>query len=146
MRIAIGADHAGYALKQHIGERLRSLGHEVADYGTDSPTSVDYPDYAVAACERVASGEAEYGVLVCGSGIGVSIAANKVKGIRAANCVTVEMAQLSRQHNNANVLTIGSRLVDETTADAIVDAFLLTAFEGGRHENRVAKIHLLTGC
>ncbi len=146
MTIAIGADHAGYELKQHLGEKLKEAGYKVFDMGTHSTDSVDYPDYAVKACEKVVAGEAAAGILVCGSGIGVSITANKVKGIRAANCLTVEMAELSRKHNNANVLTLGARLVDEHTAEAIVRAFLETEFEGGRHEQRVGKIHSLTGC
>ncbi len=146
MNIVIGADHAGYELKQYVGEKLQHAGYEVQDVGTHSIDSVDYPDYAVQACEKIIHGEADYGILVCGSGIGVSITANKLKGIRAANCLTVEMAELSRKHNNANVLTLGARLVDKQTAEAIVEAFLATVFEGGRHEQRVAKIHSLTGC
>lgn len=146
MVIALGADHAGYALKAHIGAVLANLGYEVRDVGTHSLDSVDYPDYAVAVAKAVNSGEAERGILVCGSGIGVSITANKFEGIRAANCLTVEMAVLCRQHNNANILTLGERLVDHQTAEAIVQAFLATEFEGGRHTRRVEKIHLLTGC
>lgn len=146
MIIALGADHAGYSLKTHIGGVITSWGHEVRDVGTHSRDSVDYPDYAVAVARAVRKGEAERGILVCGSGIGVSITANKFEGIRAANCLTVEMAVLCRQHNNANILTLGERLVDPQTAEAIVQAFLATEFEGGRHERRVEKMHLLTGC
>ena len=146
MNIVVGADHAGYELKQHIAEKLKQAGHTVVDVGTHSLESTDYPDYAVKACEKVVANEAGLGILVCGSGIGVSITANKVQGIRAANCVTEEMARLSRQHNNANMLTLGARLVDRETAEKIVEAFLTTEFEGGRHEKRVDKIHSLTGC
>lgn len=146
MIIAIGADHAGYTLKTHLATVLAGWGHEVRDFGTHSLDSVDYPDFATAVAKTVQSGEAERGILVCGSGIGVSITANKFKGIRAANCVTVEMAMLCRQHNNANVLTVGERLIDKQTAENIAQAFLTTEFEGGRHTRRVEKIHELSGC
>lgn len=146
MNIAIGSDHAGFGYKSSLAEYLVSLGHTVVDKGTYDTQSADYPDYAVAVAQAVASGEAVAGVLVCGSGIGVSIAANKVKGVRAANCVTEEMARLARQHNDANVVAVGQRLVSEDEARAIVVAFLDTSFEGGRHERRVEKIHSLTGC
>lgn len=146
MTIAIGADHAGFELKQYIKNCLEEKGYTVEDFGTYSTESVDYPDFAAVTARSVADGKAEMGILVCGSGIGVNITANKIRGIRAANCLTTEMAALSRQHNNANVLTLGSRLVDEKTAEEIVTTFLTTPFEGGRHENRVNKIHSLTGC
>lgn len=146
MTIAIGADHAGYELKQHVRAQLEKKGYTIEDFGTDSTGSVDYADFAVATARAVAEGKAERGILICGSGIGVNITANKVKGIRAANCLTTDMAALSRQHNNANILTLGSRLTDEQTAEEIVDVFLTTEFEGGRHERRVDKIHSLTGC
>lgn len=146
MIIALGSDHAGFDYKQMLSAMLRNQGYDVRDFGTDSPASVDYPDYALHTAQAVAAHEADYGVLVCGSGIGVSITANKVQGIRAANCVTSEMAKLSRQHNNANVVTLGQRLVSEELAQEIVTTFLHTEFEGGRHEGRVAKIHSLTGC
>lgn len=146
MVIALGADHAGYALKSHLCTIIEGWGHEVRDFGTNSLDSVDYPDYAAAVAKAVGSGEVEWGILVCGSGIGVSITANKFEGVRAADCVTVEMAVLSRQHNNANVLTLGERLLDKQTAEAIVQAFLTTEFEGGRHTRRVEKIHSLSGC
>jgi ribose 5-phosphate isomerase B len=145
MKIAIGSDHAGFIRKQEILEHLRSLGHEIKDLGTFSTDSMDYPDVAVEVAKLVASKEVERGILVCGSGIGVSIVANKTEGVRAANCVTEEMAALSRQHNDANVLTMGERLVDTKTALSMVDTFLTTPFEGGRHEQRVNKIHDLTG-
>lgn len=146
MTIAIGADHAGFELKQYIKNSLEDKGYTVEDFGTYSTESVDYPDFAAPTARAVADGKAEMGILVCGSGIGVNITANKIQGIRAANCLTTEMAALSRQHNNANMLTLGSRLVDEKTAEEIVTTFLETPFEGGRHENRVNKIHSLTGC
>ena len=145
MKIAIGSDHAGFTRKQEILEHLQSQGHEVKDLGTYSKDSMDYPDVAVEVAKQVASKEVERGILVCGSGIGVSIVANKTEGVRAANCVNEEVASLSRQHNDANVLTLGERLVDTKTALAMVDIFLSTQFEGGRHQQRVEKIHDLTG-
>ena len=145
MIIAIGSDHAGFTRKQEILEHLQALGHEVKDLGTYSKDSMDYPDIAVEVAKLVASKEVERGILVCGSGIGVSIVANKTEGVRAANCVNEEMASLSRQHNDANVLTLGERMVDAKTALSMVDIFLNTPFEGGRHEQRVNKIHDLTG-
>jgi ribose 5-phosphate isomerase B len=145
MNIAIGSDHAGFERKQEILEHLLSLGHEVQDLGTYSKDSMDYPDIAVEVALKVAQNQVERGILICGSGIGVSIVANKTEGVRAANCVNEEMARLARQHNDANVLTLGERLVDKTTAINMVDLFLTTSFEGGRHEQRVSKIHDLTG-
>lgn len=145
MIIALGSDHAGFTRKQEILEHLQALGHEVKDLGTYSKDSMDYPDVAVEVAKLVGSKEVERGILVCGSGIGVSIVANKTEGVRAANCVNEEMASLSRQHNDANVLTLGERMVDTKTALAMVDIFLTTSFEGGRHEQRVNKIHDLTG-
>ena len=145
MIIAIGSDHAGFTRKQEILEHLQVQGHEVNDLGTYSKDSMDYPDVAVEVAKQVASKEVERGILVCGSGIGVSIVANKTEGVRAANCVNEEMASLSRQHNDANVLTLGERLVDTKTALSMVDIFLSTPFEGGRHQLRVDKIRDLTG-
>ncbi len=145
MIIAIGSDHAGFTRKQEILEHLQALGHDVKDLGTYSKDSMDYPDIAVEVAKLVASKEVERGILVCGSGIGVSIVANKTEGVRAANCINEEMATLSRQHNDANVLTMGERMVDTKTALSMVDIFLNTPFEGGRHEQRVNKIHDLTG-
>ena len=145
MIIAIGSDHAGFTRKQEILEHLQALGHDVKDLGTYSKDSMDYPDIAVEVSKLVASKEVERGILVCGSGIGVSIVANKTEGVRAANCINEEMATLSRQHNDANVLTMGERMVDTKTALSMVDIFLNTPFEGGRHEQRVNKIHDLTG-
>lgn len=146
MTIAIGSDHAGFRYKQELGEFLRLQGHTVEDVGTYSLDSVDYPDFAAAVGRLVASKTADFGVLVCGSGIGVSITANKVRGVRAANCLTEEVARLARQHNNANVVTLGERLVTLDAAKAIVQVCLTTSFEGGRHEKRVEKIHTLTDC
>ncbi|MDF1542970.1 MAG: ribose 5-phosphate isomerase B [Anaerosomatales bacterium] len=143
MRISIGSDHAGFELKEKLEEHLRELGHEVTDVGTHTNDSVDYPDLAAAVGAAVARGEAERGVLVCGSGIGVAIAANKMDGVRAANVYDPEMAKMSRLHNDANVVTMGGRYLPEETAREIVDTFLATAFEGGRHQRRVDKIAAL---
>jgi ribose 5-phosphate isomerase B len=140
MKIAIGSDHAGFELKQKIAARLKQQGHDVTDEGTLDTNSVDYPDYARKVGHDVAAGRAQYGVLVCGSGIGMAIAANKVPGVRAAQIGRVEEAQLSREHNNLNVLAIGARLTGEDDAYKIVDTFLKTGFSGGRHAQRVEKI------
>ena len=140
MKIAIGADHAGFELKQKVRSMLELQGHQVTDEGTVSNESVDYPDFARKVAHDVADGRAEFGVLVCGSGIGMAITANKVVGIRAANVCNVNEAQLSREHNNANVIAIGARFVDEKQAEEIVNKFLHTSFAGGRHERRVEKI------
>ena len=139
-RIAIASDHAGFALKEVLAKQLAAEGFEVLDLGADSEESVDYPDFAHAVARAIEGGEAARGVLVCGSGIGISIAANRHKGIRAANCHSAEAASLARQHNDANVLALGARLIDEATARACLTAFLTTEFEGGRHERRVSKI------
>jgi ribose 5-phosphate isomerase B len=140
MKIALGADHAGFELKEKIKRYLLEKSITVDDHGTNSPQSVDYPDYAFFVAEQVAAGKAEYGILVCGSGIGMSIAANKVYGIRAAHVTSELEAQLSREHNDANVLTIGGRVLDENMAHKIVDRWLSTEFAGGRHQQRVDKI------
>ena len=139
--IALGADHAGYEFKEKIKELLKSLGFDYKDFGTNSNEATDYPDYAHKVAESVSSGEAEYGILICGTGIGMSMAANKHKGIRASNVESVEAARLARAHNNANILTIGSRLISWSTAVEIIKVFLSTKFEGGRHERRVQKIN-----
>jgi len=141
MKIALGADHAGFELKQKIKQHLAQQGHNVDDRGTASTASVDYPDFARAVGEEVAHHDADLGILVCGSGIGMAIAANKVPGIRAANVTTENEAALSREHNNANILALGARILDEAHAIAIVDKWLATQFAGGRHQRRVEKIH-----
>ncbi len=141
MTISVGSDHAGFAYKEAIKALLLAHGHVVLDVGTDSEESVDYPDFGIAAARLVASGVADYGIIVCGTGIGISIAANKVDGIRAANATSVEMARLARAHNNANMLAVGSRISSLTDVLNMVSTFLTTEFEGGRHERRVRKIH-----
>jgi len=141
MRVYLGSDHAGYEQKERIREHLVGSGYDVVDVGTgNSEDSVDYPDYARKVAEGVASGDAERGVLVCGTGIGVAIAANKVDGVRAANVTDPEFAKLARQHNDANVVTVSGRFVPVQVNTEIIDAFLSTEFEGGRHQNRIDKI------
>lgn len=141
MRVAIGSDHAGYDQKVRLEAHLKAQGHEVIDFGTgNSEDSVDYPDFGIAVGRAVAKGEAERGVLVCGTGIGISIAANKVRGVRAANVTDPEFAKLARQHNDANVVAVSGRFVPVTVNEEIVDTFLATAFEGGRHGRRIDKI------
>jgi len=138
--LALGADHAGFSLKQELKEWLVAEGYTVLDVGTHSTDSVDYPDFAAAASGTVIGGEAERGVLVCGSGIGMAIAANKIPGIRAAVIHDVETARLSRQHNDLNMLALAGRTTSRAQAIAIVSAWLHTAFDGGRHEQRLAKV------
>ena len=140
MKVAIGADHAGYELKEKLKPWLLQQGVELTDKGTVSDESVDYPDFARDVALEVTNGRAEYGILVCGSGIGMSIAANKVPGVRAANVCSDEEARLSREHNNANILAIGGRTLNEDAARKIVDIFLHTTFAGGRHQRRIDKI------
>ncbi len=140
MRIAIGSDHAGYHLKSHLIETLKELGHDVDDHGTDSEESVDYPGFAAAAARLVADGEVQRAVVVCGSGVGVSIAANKVAGVRAVNAHDPEEAEMSRRHNDANVLALAGRRLADHDAAQIVRAFLAADFEGGRHGRRVDQI------
>ena len=137
MKIAIPSDHGGYSMKKFLAGYLLGRGYEILDLGTDSTDSVDYPAFGKACGEAVSSGQAQKGIVVCGTGIGISIAANKVKGIRCALCTSVEMAKLSRQHNDANILALGGRILNEETAVKIADAWLSTGFEGGRHERRV---------
>jgi ribose 5-phosphate isomerase B len=139
--IALGADHGGVTLKNRLAAVLAEAGHQVLDYGTDGPASVDYPDYAQAVCAAVAEKRADYGILVCGTGIGMSIAANRNPAIRCALLHDVTTARLTRQHNNANVLALGARITGEEVALDIVNTFLNTEFEGGRHERRLAKIN-----
>lgn len=140
MKIALGADHAGYSLKDAIREALRQAGHEVTDFGTHSGESTDYPDYARPVAETVASGGADRGILVCYTGIGMSIAANKVRGIRAALGMNLEAVRLTRAHNDSNILTLAAKFVDPALARELVLAFLETEFEGGRHQRRVDKM------
>lgn len=139
-RIAIGSDHAGFLLKAHLIERLAAAGHEIADQGTDSTEPVDYPPFCAAVGRAVVADDADVGIVVGGSGQGEQLAANKVKGVRAALCNDLYTARMAREHNDANVLAIGARVVGEGLADEIVDLFLSTAFEGGRHARRVAEI------
>lgn len=140
MKIALGADHAGFELKEKIRQHLVDKGMQVDDRGTHSTESVDYPDFAFAVAEQVAARKSDLGILVCGAGIGMSITANKIAGIRAANVHSEVEAQLSREHNNANVLALGARLLDEAAALTIVDRWLNTNFAGGRHNRRIEKI------
>lgn len=140
MKIAIGADHAGFTLKQHLVKTLADLGHEVLDLGTDSEESVDYPPICAAVGQAVASGEADRGIVLGGSGQGEQIAANKVRGVRAALCNDLYTARLSREHNDANVLSMGGRIVATGLADEILTLWLATDFEGGRHSRRLAQI------
>ncbi len=141
MKIALGADHAGYLLKDRIRQYVSERGHQVIDEGTNNSDSVDYPDHAVKVAEDVAAGRAERGILVCGSGIGMAITANKIPGIRAANICSEYEAQMSREHNDLNVLTLGARILDERAAKQIVQIWLDTPFSGGRHSGRLEKIH-----
>lgn len=138
MKIAVGADHAGFTLKAEVSAHLADLGHEVVDAGTSSPERTDYPIWGSRAAHLVTSGECELGVVVCGSGIGISIAANKVPGARCVVCTEPYSAQMARRHNDANMLAMGERFVGVDMAKAIVDAFLDAGFEGGRHADRVA--------
>ncbi len=140
MKIAIGSDHAGYELKERLKKYLEKQGHQIQDEGTINNDSVDYPDYAAKVAHKVADHQADTGLLVCGSGIGMAISANKVAGIRATTATSEVEAQLSREHNDANVLAIGARLLKEDAAINIVNKFLTTAFAHGRHENRIKKI------
>ena len=133
MKIAIGSDHAGFELKAGLSRYLESLGHDVCDYGTSDTASVDYPDFAAAVAGSVACGEAERGILICGTGIGMSMAANKIPGIRAALCNDLYTARMSRLHNDANVLCMGSRVIGAGLAREIVDTWITTPFEGARH-------------
>jgi len=140
MQIFLGADHGGYELKDQIVAYLKSSGHTVTDLGTNNSDSVDYPEYGHLVAKSVIANQGSLGIVVCGSGIGISIAANKVEGIRAALCHCVEYAKLAKQHNNANVLALGGRFLTEVEAIQIVDTFLTTDFEGGRHQLRIDKI------
>ena len=143
MRLAVGSDHAGFPLKRALIVHLEAAGHDVVDLGTHGTEAVDYPDYGAAVGQCVARGEVELGVCVCGSGIGIAIAANKVAGVRAATVHDVTSAHLAREHNNANVICFGERLIGYEVARESLDAFLGAEFAGGRHEPRVAKIDAL---
>jgi ribose 5-phosphate isomerase B len=139
-RIALGADHAGFRLKEKVRDYLTKKGYEVEDQGPATPDPVDYPDLAEKVAARVAAKEADYGVVVCGTGLGVAMAANKIPGIRAATCNDTLSAHFARAHNDANVLALGGRLADEATAEKILDTWFATPFEGGRHQRRIDKI------
>lgn len=145
MKVAVASDHAGFKMKEELSEYLRSIEHQIFDFGTFSEESVDYPNFAFPAAEAVASGVAHFAVLICGTGVGMSITANKIPGIRAANCYSVDIAKLAREHNNANALCLGARFTDLQTAKDMIDVFFNGEFEGGRHMIRVEKIHSLTG-
>lgn len=141
--IAIGSDHGGFELKGHIIAHLKELGIEVKDFGTYTEDSVDYPDCAKPVCEAVLSGEYERGILICGTGIGISMAANKFDGIRAALCTNVFSAKMAKEHNNANIICLGGRVTGRELAFMIVDTFMEAEFQGGRHQNRIDKIHAI---
>ncbi|MBQ3124359.1 MAG: ribose 5-phosphate isomerase B [Clostridia bacterium] len=140
MKIAIGNDHVAVGMKNHITEYLTAKGHEIINFGTDTAERCDYPIYGKKVADAVVSGECELGILICGTGIGISLAANKVKGIRAAVCSDPYSARLTRQHNNANIIAFGARVVGEATAEMIVDEFLNAEYEGGRHQTRIDMI------
>lgn len=146
LRVGIGADHAGYALKEEVAEALRADGYDVTDFGTHSLESVDYPDVARTVCSAVVAGECDRGILICGTGIGMTITANKIAGIRAAAVSDTYSARMSRAHNNANVLGIGARVVGSGLAHELARVFLDTDFEAGRHARRVDKMDALDEC
>ena len=137
MKIAVASDHGGFALKEEIAKYLTEAGYDVLNLGTNSAESVDYPEYGKKCAEAVVSGQAERGIVVCGTGIGISMAANKVKGVRCALCTSVHMAEMTRRHNDADMLALGGRTTENELALEIVKAFLATEFEGGRHKRRV---------
>jgi ribose 5-phosphate isomerase B len=141
--VAVGADHGGAHLKSRLGAALIESGHQVLDFGTDGAASVDYPDYAKAVCQAILEQRADVGILVCGSGIGMSIAANRYPGIRCALVHDVTTARLCRAHNNANVISLGQRIIGEEVALDILGAFLSTPYEGGRHDRRIAKLETM---
>ena len=144
-KIALGADHAGFELKEQIAKYLKEKGYEVKDFGAYSTDSIDYPDPAYSTAKSVSEHSSDEGILICGTGIGMSMVANKLPGIRAALCNSVETAQLSKKHNNANLLCLGARVEHTDSVEKIVDEWLNAKFEEGRHERRVDKIHSLTG-
>lgn len=143
MRIAVGSDHRGFQVKTKVVELLRALGHDVADEGTFGTDSVDYPDFAQAVARKVAGHQADRGILICGTGIGMCIAANKVPGVRAATCHDDLTAEMSRRHNDVNVLCLSADMLGERLIDRMIDLWLKTEFEGGRHGRRVEKISQL---
>lgn len=145
MKVAIASDHAGYEYKEEIKKLLNEIGFESRDYGTNSSESVDYPDYAVEVAKEISSKDYKFGILICGTGIGMSITANKFIGVRAAVCESEESAKYSRLHNDANILCLGARIISLEKARELVKIFLNTEFEGGRHSKRIQKIHQLTG-
>lgn len=145
MKIAVGCDHGGYELKKYIIKVLEKLGHEVEDFGCHSLDSCDYPDFAAPAARAVAEGKCDKGILVCTTGIGISIAANKIKGIRCAHCADCLQAEMTRRHNDANMMAIGAGFTGPNMAERMVEVFLSTEFEGGRHVRRVEKIMALEG-
>ncbi len=145
MKIAIACDHGGYEYKRLLVPFMKGMGHEVTDMGCDGPESVDYPDFGIACAQAVVQGKAEKGILICGTGIGMSIAANKVRDIRCALCTDPLMARLSREHNNANMLAIGGRIIGIEMAKEIISVWLKTEFAGGRHQRRVDKISAYEG-
>lgn len=140
MKIAIAADHGGFELKNILRDYLCEKGNEVIDLGTNSSDSVDYPDYALLCTKEVVQKNVDFGILVCGTGVGISIAANKVKGIRCALCPSPEIAALTKQHNNANIISLGGRFTSPDVAKKIVDAYMSAEFEGDRHQKRINKI------
>ena len=140
MKLALGCDHAGLELKRHLARRLEEQGHEVIDLGTDGSESVDYPDFGHAVAEAVSGGRAERGLLVCGTGVGMAMSANRHSGVRAVNCTDLYTVRMARGHNDANVLCLGERVIGRGLAEELLAAFLDTPFDGGRHERRVGKI------
>ena len=140
MKLAVGSDHAGYALKEYVKKLLESEGHSVEDFGCYDEESCDYPDYAHKVCDALSSEICDRGVLVCGTGLGMSYTANRYKGIRAALCLNTEMAEMSRAHNDANVLVLAARIIDPSAAKDILRAWMETPFDGGRHLRRIRKI------
>ena len=143
MRIALGSDHGGYALKCRIKEHLEDRGYECVDFGCHSLESCDYPDFGAAAARAVAEGKCDRGIVICTTGIGISIAANKIKGIRCAHCADCLQAEMTRKHNDANMMAIGAGFTGKNMAERMVEVFLSTEFEGGRHERRVNKMMAL---
>ena len=143
MKIALGCDHGGYALKEQIKTWIAQMGHETEDFGCYNLDSCDYPDFGAAAARAVSEGKCEMGIVVCTTGIGISIAANKIKGIRCAHCADALQAELTRAHNNANMMAIGAGFTGKNMAERMVQVFLTTGFDGGRHERRVDKVMAL---